>query len=310
MLTRWFVLWVLLASAAAVRFPGAFTGIRPWIAPLLGLIMFGMGMTLEAEAFRRALRSPVPLALGVVLQFLVMPLAGFGIAAGFRLPPQISAGLVLVGACPGGTASNVMVYLSRGNVALSIAMTTCSTLLAPLVTPWLTLLYARRWLPVDPAALFLSILEVVLVPVVLGLAVKRLAPGAAARAEAWTPAVSVLAIVAIVGCVVALNAGNLRATGPLVLGAVVLHNGLGLALGYAGAWILGQDTADRRAIALEVGMQNSGLGAALAHAHFGALAALPSAVFSVWHNVSGALLAGIWRRRPAGPGEGGRADPA
>jgi len=305
-LTSFFALWVIIISVAAYFLPGWFLPVRPVIPYLLGLIMFGMGMTLRPEDFRTAFLKPVPVILGVAFQYLIMPALGFGLAFLLKLPDELAAGVVLVGSCPGGTASNVMVYLSRGNVALSIAMTTVSTLLAPLVTPYLVLFYARHWLPVDSCALLLSILKVVLVPVVLGLVVKKLWPGIADRAENWTPAISILAIILIIACIVALNAGHIVTTGVYVLIAVILHNVLGFFLGYGMARISGQDTAVCRTIAIEVGMQNSGLGAVLAHAHFSPLTALPSAVFSIWHNISGSVLATIWRRKTGWPEGAGK----
>jgi BASS family bile acid:Na+ symporter len=226
-----------------------------------------------------------------------MPALGFALAVFLKLPPEIAAGVVLVGACPGGTSSNVMVYLSNGNVALSIAMTTISTLLAPLLTPYLTLFYAQRWLPIDPTNLFLSILKIVLVPVVLGLLIKKYLPKLADKGEKWAPSISVLSIMAIIACVVALNVKNIITMGIVILIAVLLHNILGLLLGYTIAHIFKQDTKNCRAISIEVGMQNSGLGAALAHVHFSPVTALPSAIFSIWHNISGAILASIWSRK-------------
>ncbi len=295
-LTKYFAPWVIAISAAAYLFPAFFLPIKPFIAFLLGVIMFGMGMTLRSDDFRVAFSRPVPIVIGVALQYLVMPALGFGLAVLLRLPPEIAAGVILVGACPGGTASNVMVYLSRGNTALSIAMTTISTLLAPVLTPCLTLLYARKWLPVDPATLFQSILKIVLFPVILGVLLKRFSPRLAERSAAWTPSISVLAIMAIVACVVALNVHNIVTAGGFVFMAVVLHNLLGLLAGYLIALALRLNRGDRRAIAIEVGMQNSGLGAALAQAHFTPMTALPSAIFSIWHNISGAMLASVWGR--------------
>ena len=297
LLTRFFAIWVIVISMIAYFLPFPFLKIKPYISLLLGIIMLGMGMTLRTEDFKFAFLKPVPIIIGVVLQFLVMPALGFALAVFLKLPPEIAAGVVLVGACPGGTASNVMVYLSHGNVALSIAMTTISTLLAPLLTPWLILLYAQRWLPINPAKLFLSIITIVLFPVVLGLLIKTLLPKLADKGKKWTPSISVLAIIAIIACVVALNVNNIISMGIIIFITVVLHNLLGLLLGYAIAHISKQDTKNCRTISIEVGMQNSGLGAALAHTHFSPVTALPSAIFSIWHNISGAILASIWSRK-------------
>lgn len=296
-LTSYFAVWVIIISATAYFLPTPFLSIKPHIALLLGIIMFGMGMTLKADDFKLAFMKPVPIIIGVVLQFLVMPTLGFIIAVLLKLSPEIAAGIVLVGACPGGTASNVMVYLSRGNTALSIAMTTISTLLAPILTPYLILFYAQKWLPIDSTKLFISILQMVLFPVILGLVIKKFLPKIANKGEKWTPTISVLAIMAIIACVVALNVKNIITTGIVIFIAVVLHNSTGLFLGYVIARLAKQEARNCRAISIEVGMQNSGLGAALAHAHFSPLTALPSAIFSIWHNISGAILASIWGRK-------------
>jgi len=296
--TTYFAVGVIFISVLAYFSPALFLPIKPYIAPLLGVIMFGMGVTLRSEDFKLAFTKPVPILIGVTIQFLVMPALGFGLAVLLKLPAEIAAGLVLVGACPGGTASNVMVYLSRGNTALSIAMTTVSTLLAPVLTPYLTLFYAQKWLPVDPVSLLISIVEIVLVPVILGLAAKKYLPRLADEGIKWTPSVSVIAIMAIVACVVALNVDNILTTGLALFLAVILHNLFGLLCGYVLARAFGQSTGNCRAISIETGMQNSGLGAALAHAHFSSMTALPSAIFSIWHNISGSVLASIWGRNP------------
>ena len=296
-LTTFFAIWVIIISVIAYFIPSVFLSVKPYIALLLGVIMFGMGMTLKINDFKIAFIKPVPIIIGVTLQFLIMPALGFALAVALKLPPELAAGVVLVGACPGGTASNVIVYLSKGNVALSVAMTTISTLLAPVLTPCLILLYARQWIPIDPTNLFLSILKMVLVPVILGILVKKLSPKFADKAEKLTPSVSVLAIMAIIACVVALNVKNIIAMGGVTLLAVIFHNILGLLSGYSIAYLFKQNIKNCRAVSIEVGMQNSGLGAALAHTYFSPVTALPSAIFSIWHNISGAVLASIWCRK-------------
>ena len=296
-LTAYFAVWVILVSIAAYFAPGFFLPVKPYISILLGMIMFGMGMTLRVEDFKIAFTRPVPIILGVCLQFLIMPALGFSLALLLKLPPEISAGIVLVGSCPGGTASNVMVFLSRGNVALSIAMTTISTLLAPLLTPYLILFYARRWMPIDPSELFVSIVLIVLIPVILGITVKKLLPNFALKVGNSMPSISIIAIVLIIACVVALNVNHIVTMAFAIIIAVILHNALGLILGYWIARIAKQNIKNCRAISIEVGMQNSGLGAVLAHTHFTPLTALPSAIFSIWHNISGAILASIWSRK-------------
>lgn len=297
-LTAYFAVWVILISIAAYFAPDFFLPVRPYISILLGIIMFGMGMTLQTADFKMAFLKPLPIILGVFLQFLIMPSLGFLLALLLKLSPEIAAGIVLVGSCPGGTASNVMVFLSRGNVALSIAMTTISTLLAPLLTPCLVLFYARHWLPIDPTELFISIVTIVLIPVILGITIKKMSPKFTEKAGALTPFISIIAIMLIIACVVALNVSNITTMAFAMIIAVVLHNTMGLILGYWIAYFTKQNVKNCRAISIEVGMQNSGLGAVLAHTHFTPMTALPSVVFSIWHNISGAVLASIWIRKP------------
>lgn len=213
-----------------------------------------------------------------------------------QLPPEIAVGVILVGCCPGGTASNVITWFSRGDVALSVGITAVTTLLAPLVTPTLIWLLASAWLPVKFSALFLSIVQVVILPIVLGLVAQRFLGSKVRAAVEVLPLVSVISIVLIVAAVVAVSQAKIAESGFLIMAVVVLHNTLGLMLGYLAGKVFGLPLAQRKTLAIEVGMQNSGLGAALATAHFSPLAAVPSALFSVWHNISGALLA-TWFRR-------------
>jgi BASS family bile acid:Na+ symporter len=296
---RWFPLIVIVAGAVALALPGAFRGWAPAIPWLLALIMLGMGMTLRPVDFAYVARRPVAFVIGVVAQFVIMPGVGWLLATLLPLSPELAVGVILVACAPGGTASNVMVFLAKGDTALSVAMTSVSTLLAPLVTPMLVLLLAGRFLPVQPGALFLSIVQIVLVPVVLGFLLRRFAERQVEKVVPALPLVSVVGITAVVMAVVAGSASALLASGLVIVVAVVLHNVLGLGLGYLAARIAGLDETARRAISIEVGMQNSGLSASLATTHFNPVAALPAAVFSVWHNVSGSILAGYWARRPA-----------
>ncbi|PRW62801.1 bile acid:sodium symporter family protein [Actinopolyspora mortivallis] len=295
---RWFAPLVLLGGLAGVLFPAATSTLSPAITPLLGVIMFGMGLTLRARDFALVVRHPQAVVAGLLAQYLVMPLLGWGIGTLFGFSAALLAGMVLVGSTPGGTASNVVVYLSRGHVALSVTMTSVSTLLAPVLTPLLVLWLAGSSLPVDAVGLFVSIVEVVLVPVVLGIVVRALLPRRVERALPLLPLVSVLGIVVVVAAVVGANAETLAAVGVSLLVAVVLHNACGLLLGYGAARLVGLDEPARRAVGVEVGMQNSGLAASLATTHFTPLAALPAALFSVWHNLSGSVVASFWSRRP------------
>lgn len=281
----------------ALAAPPAFTGLAPWINPLLGLIMFGMGLTLTPPDFALIAKRPVPVVIGVVAQYAIMPFLGWLVAAALGLPPALAAGVILVGCCPGGTASNVVSYLARGDVALSVAMTTVSTLIAPLLTPVLALWLAGQYMPVDAASMAWSIVQIVLFPVLLGLVMRVFLPRVVNTLLPALPWISVLAITTVVIAVVAGSAKAIFAAGLLVLLAVILHNGLGYALGYGAARLFRLPAASTRTTAIEVGMQNSGLAAGLARQYLTPEAALPGAIFSVWHNVSGALLAAYWRRR-------------
>jgi len=307
---RWFAVIVILAGAVALLTPETFAPGATAIPWLLALIMLGMGMTLRVGDFAIVAKRPWALLLGVAAQYVVMPLVGFGLAVVLDLSPALAAGMVLVGAASGGTASNVMVYLSRGDTALSVAMTTVSTLLAPLLTPVLVLLLANEFLPVDAAALFKSIVQIVLAPVLIGLLLRTFASALVEWLLPILPMVSVAGITAVVMIVVGASSATLLSVGLLVVVAVVLHNGLGLTLGYAIAKVSRLSVPGRRAVSIEVGMQNSGLAAALATAHFNPAAALPAAIFSVWHNISGPILASYWSRRGDVPSVAGEGTPA
>ena len=293
-----FPVLILVGAAVAFAAPSTFTPLGEVINPLLGIIMFGMGLTLTLPDFKLVATRPLPVVLGVVAQYAVMPLLGLGIAFALQLPADLAAGVILVGCAPGGTSSNVVTYLAKGDTALSVAMTSVSTLLAPLLTPVLTLWLAGQYLPVDGKGMALSILQIVLLPVAAGLLVRLFLPRLVTRALPALPWISVIAITLVVVAVVSGSADSIADAGLLVLLAVVLHNGLGYALGYTFGKLTGQPERVRRTMSVEVGMQNSGLAAGLAAQYFSPLAALPGAVFSVWHNVSGAVLAAYLRRRP------------
>lgn len=291
-----FAVWVLLFAVLGFVFPETFKLFGPYIVTLLGIIMFGMGLTLSVDDFREVVRRPVDVGIGVASQFLIMPLLAVLLTKIIPMSPEVAAGVILVGCCPGGTSSNVMTYLGKGDVALSVACTSVTTLAAPLVTPFLVWMFASQFLPVDAMAMFLSIVKVILVPLALGVLAQKLIPGIVKAAVPALPLVSVTGIVLIVAAVVAGSKGAIATSGLLIFVVVVLHNGIGYLLGFTAAKLTGMSLAKRKAIAIEVGMQNSGLGAALANAHFSPLAAVPSAIFSVWHNISGALLANYFAR--------------
>ena len=273
---------------------------KPWIPEALAAIMLGMGLTLTREDLQNLRFAGKPLIIGVVLQYGVMPLAAWLVAVALGLPKLLALGVILVGACPGGTASNVVAFLARGDVALSVAMTTASTLLSPVMTPLWVWLLGSAWVPIHPGPLFWTVTQIVLIPVILGALLRRFWTPGPWILEGILPLFSIAVIAWIVGVIVALEHDRIGSAG-VVLIAVIAHNAIGLILGYAGARQANISVSRRRTVAIEVGMQNSGLAVALAVAHFGPVAAVPGALFSVWHNVTGPLLAAIWRRRPPGP---------
>jgi len=293
-----FSLWVLLFAGAGFFMPQLFVAYKSWITPLLGIVMFGMGLTLSTADFREVFRRPRDVAIGVVAHYVIMPGLAWLIAVALRLPPEIAVGVILVGCCPSGTASNVMTFLAKGDVALGVSIAAISTLVAPLATPALVTLLAGKWMRIDTGSLFLDILQVVILPIVLGIVAKTLFRRQAEASVKALPLVSTVAIVLIIAIIVGLNRPKLLSNGGLILLAVILHNLLGFAFGYLAARMFGMDLAKRKAVMMETGMQNSGLGAALAAAHFSPLAAVPSALFSVWHNLSGSALA-TWFARKA-----------
>lgn len=294
---RTFALWVIVFAVLGFVFPDIFKQVTPYIVTLLGIIMFGMGLTISLDDFKEVAKRPFEVGIGVISQFLIMPLLAVLLTAIIPMAPEVAAGVILVGCCPGGTSSNVMTYLSKGDVALSVACTSVTTLLAPIVTPFLVWTFASQYLPVDAMAMFMSIVKVVLLPLALGFLLQKLLPGLVKAAVPALPLVSVAGIVLIVAAVVGASKGAIASSGLLIFAVVVLHNGLGYLLGFFAAKAAGLSLAKRKAIAIEVGMQNSGLGAALANAYFSPVAAVPSAIFSVWHNISGALLANYFAGR-------------
>lgn len=290
---------LLIVAGGVIGYLAADTvsGAAPFVNPLLGLVMFTMGLTLRPADFALVVRRPLPVVLGVIAQYVMMPLCAVLVVSLLGLPSELAAGVILVGCAPGGTASNVVSYLARGDVALSVAMTSVSTLLAPLLTPLLTLWLAGRYMPLDGAGMARTIVTIVLLPVIAGIIVRLLLAPLAEALLPVLPWLSVAAISIIVAIVVSGSADAMLSAGALVLVAVIAHNLLGMALGYGAATLGRLPVAARRTTGIEVGMQNSGLAAGLAAQYMDPLSALPGAVFSVWHNVSGALFAAWCRRR-------------
>jgi BASS family bile acid:Na+ symporter len=306
-ITRLFPLWAVAVSLVAYFAPGSVAPIAPHVTTLLTIVMLAMGVTLSFADFRRVFTRPAPVLAGIVLHYLVMPLAAWLIAKLLHMPRDLTAGMVLVGSVASGTASNVIIYLARGDVALSVTISALSTLVGVFATPLLTRLYVDASIAVDVRAMLVSIVQIVGVPVLAGLVVNRVAGPLVRRIEPVLPLVSMVSILAIIAAVVGGTHASIATVGPLVALGVVLHNGMGLLGGYWGGRLLGFDESVCRTLAIEVGMQNSGLAATLGKLYFSPLAALPGALFSVWHNLSGSLLAGYWAGKPA---RGGRDDDA
>lgn len=300
-ISKYFVAWVLVAAALAIITPDTFAWIGDYISILLGVVMLGMGLTLTPADFRRIIERPRDVAIGACAQWMIMPTLAYGLVVGLGLPTEVGIGLVLLGSAPGGTASNVMTYLGKGDVALSVTITSVTTIAAPIVMPAWVVFLAGEQIQVTFAEMFQEIVLIVLIPVIAGVVIRqvldRTAPTAAEVGLAVFPAISVLAIVTIVAAIVGLNVENILAASGVALAAVFIHNALGLGAGYGIGHATSMPEDRARACAFEVGMQNSGLAVAIAVAFFSPLAALVPALASVWHNVTGPALATYFTRQ-------------
>ena len=293
-----FALWVIIAGILGFVFPDVFKPIGSWIAILLGVMMFGMGLTLTTADFREIFRRPKDVFVGILAQFLIMPLAAFVLCKAFALPPDLAVGLMLLGCVPGGTASNLVTFLARGDVALSVTITSCTTLLAPLVTPALMYFFANQWIAINPTAMFLSIVQVILLPIAAGVVVHKVFGKKADQASVVLPFVSVATAVVIIAAVVAATRGQFLSAGLTVFAVVALQNAFGMALGFAAGKVFRMDLPKCKCLCFEVGMQNSALGVALASVHFAAspMTALPSAIGALWHNITGPVVATFFQK--------------
>ena len=299
-ISKYMAVLVLVCAVLSLLFPGVLQPIpTKTINYLLGVVMFGMGLALNLHDFKIVFSRPKDIIIGCMAQFTVMPLLAWGLAKVFQLDEALALGVILVGCCPGGTASNVITYLAKGDLALSVGMTGVSTVLAPLLTPLLTWLLAGESIHVDVAGMLLSILWVVILPIVLGLVIKSLWPKFTEKAMDYLPAFSSVAIAFTVSIVISANASKLLASGILIILVVMCHNLCGLGLGYLIGRLTGMPEPKKRAVSIEVGMQNSGLASSLATLHFAAypMATIPGAIFSVWHNISGAIVAWLYTQK-------------
>lgn len=296
-ITQYVSLWVLFGSVAAFFNPTVFTPFSKYITYLLAMIMLGMGLTLTPVDFKLVMKKPRDIFYGIALRYLIMPVTAWCVAKLIDLPPELAAGLILVGCCPSGTASNVMTFIARGDTALSVSVSSLNTLLAPILTPAIFLLLGGDNLPVNASVLFIDIIKIVILPILLGILLRMTASKSVTSIQPLIPAVSVILIVITIGVVVAVNANKLSTVAFIALWAVVMHNIIGLGLGYGLSRTLGMSETKARAIAFEVGVENSGLAVALALAHLDPIAAIPGAIFSVWHNLSGSVLATYWVKK-------------
>jgi len=269
-----------------------------WINNLLMLVMFGMGLTLNPKDFLMVLKRPREILIGGIAQFTIMPVLAFMLGKLFGLDTALLAGVVLVGTCPGGTASNVMTYLAKGDVALSVGMTSVNTLIAPVLTPLITYLFLKTSVDIDVFAMFFSIIKVVIIPIGLGLLMTKLWGDLTQKASIYLPFISVVAITLIIASVVSHNAERILETGFAIFAVVILHNLLGYVAGFCIASLLHMSISQKKAMSMEIGMQNSGLATSLATTSFSnlAMATVPGAIFSVWHNISGGVLAALFRK--------------
>ncbi|MDO4337163.1 MAG: bile acid:sodium symporter family protein [Eubacteriales bacterium] len=296
-LTRYIGVIIIIFSVLAFIVPSGFAWATNYTSWFLGAAMFGMGLTIKVEDFKAVLTRPKEIIIGCIAQYTIMPLSAWALSMLLKLPPDLAVGVILVGCCPGGTASNVITYIAGGDVSLSVGMTIVSTLLAPIMTPFLTYLLAGAWVDVSLAAMIISVTKVILVPVLLGIVIHRILGRAMEKISSVVPLISVVAIVMIIAGIVANNVEKILTCGLLVLGVVMLHNLLGLLLGLGASKVFKVEYDKATAIAIEVAMQNSGLAVSLAAANFASnpLATLPGAIFSVWHNISGSIFASLRR---------------
>lgn len=297
-LTKYIGVIIIIFSVIAFFWRDGFSWATNYTSVFLGIAMFGMGLTITANDFRVVFSRPKEVILGCVAQYTVMPFVAWFLAVVFKLPADLALGVILVGCCPGGTASNVITYIAGGDVALSVGMTIISTLIAPVMTPALVYLLAGAWVEVSFMAMVISVVKVILVPVLLGILIKTFFGKYIDKVSGVLPLISVVSIVMIIAGIVAVNADKILTCGLQVLGVVAVHNVLGMALGLGAAKAFKVEYSKATAISIEVGMQNSGLAVSLAAANFAAnpLATLPGAIFSVWHNISGSIFASIRRR--------------
>ena len=294
--TNLFPLWVIVFSIWAYFDSQTWTALQTFVIPLLSIVMFSMGLTLKTKDFYRIFKNFKIILLGIFLQFLLMPGIGYFLISIFDLETVIAIGILLVGTAPGGTASNVICYLAKGDIALSISLTTCSTFLAVFFMPTLFWLYTGTDIDVPILQMMLSIFKIIILPVTLGVILNSLNLKFLNKIKNALPLIAITAIVIIIATIIGSSSDQILIYGWLILLIVIFHNLLGFLFGYYSCYLLNLDKKTSRTIAIEVAMQNSGLATALAIKYFGAISAIPAAFYSVWHNISGSLIASFWKK--------------
>lgn len=299
LITQYFTLWLVLCAVIAFFFPDQLKFKGSWITNMLCLIMLGMGLTMKLDDFKLVFSRPRDVIVGIILRYTIMPLVGFCVAKILGLPPALAAGLILVGCCPSGTASNVICFLAKGDVALSVTVSSFNILLAPILLPPLFLLFAEQYVHIDAVVMFLDTIKVVLIPVTTGLLLRRFFPKFVEGIATIVPVITIIIMILVIAIVIAVSAAKLATVAIIALVAVAMHNGIGLLFGYGVSKAIGMEETKARAICFEVGIEMSGLAVVLAMAHLDPLAAVPGAIFSVWHNLTGGIIAGYWAKRPS-----------
>jgi len=297
LITTLFPVWLFLLSGLAYIYPGILKNQGFLITPLIGVIMLGMGLSMTPNDFKLIISRPKDVLVGIILRYTIMPLVGFCVAKLLNLSPELAAGIILVGCCPSGSASNVITFLAKGDIALSVTVSSCNILLAPLLLPPTFMLLAGKYIHVDAIAMFLDTVKVVIIPVTIGLLLRMFFSRFAERIVKIVPVISVIVMLWVIPIVVAVSAAKLATVAAIAFVAVALHNGTGFALGYGFSKAIGMAEKKARAICFEVGIEMSGLAVVLAMAHLDPLAAVPGAIFSVWHNLVGSLIASYWAKK-------------
>ena len=295
-IARFFTIWVILVCLVAYLWPAPFLPLAKYTTYGLGLIMLTMGMTMKLDDFKLVFSKPKDIIFGMVLRYAAMPAVAWGVAMGLNLPPSLAAGIILVGCCPSGVSANVMTFLSKGDTALSVTVCSLNTIIAPALTPALFFLIAGSLTPVDKVGMIIDVFKVVLLPVGIGLFLNVKIPNQIDKIRAYLPGLTTVIMIGVISAGIALNAKNLATVALIAFVAVALLNGVGYLCGYFGARLFGMNLYKSKAITYAVGMENSSLAMVLALAHIDPVAALPGAIYSMWHNITGSILATFWAR--------------